>query len=80
MTLETVEATAPAAWACYYINGDSDGLESEEMQAADSFADWLGGVPVSCEDAGFIWQPDSFRFWPFGADCQTYTALIKKDS
>lgn len=78
-TLETVSGTAPACWACYFINGDSDGMEPEEIKAADKFAAWLGGCPVSCEDAGFLWYHDARQFWPFGSDCMEYTALVRMD-
>lgn len=75
---ETVTGTAPSHWAVYFINGDASGMEDDEIAAADAFAEWLGGNIVSCEDADFLHYPDSHRFWPFGADCQTYTALIDK--
>ena len=76
MNLQPVTATGLSAWAPYLINGDASGLSPDDVAAADSFARWLGGVPVDCQDAGFIWRPDSFRFLPLGGDCQTYTALI----
>lgn len=79
MPLEPVKGTAPDYWACYLINGDSDYLSEEERAAADKFAEWLGAMPCDCEDAGFIWRPDSFRFWPYGATCQEYTALIQTE-
>lgn len=77
MTLQTVSGTAPSSWACYFINGDSAGMTPEEEAAADQFAEWLGGIPCSCDDAGFLWYHDARQFWPFGSDCQTYTALIQ---
>lgn len=77
MTLQTVSGTAPSSWACYFINGDSDGMTPEEEAAADQFAEWLGGIPCSCDDAGSLWYHDARQFWPFGSDCQTYTALIQ---
>ena len=73
---ETIEATAPSAWAPYLVNGDSSGLEAEDIIAADQFAEWLGGYIVSCEDAGFIWHHDARQFCPLGADCSTYIAII----
>jgi hypothetical protein len=77
MALEPVTATGLSSWASFLINGDDSGLEPGERKAAEAFAAWLGGSPVDCQDAGFIWRPDSFRFLPLGGDCQTYTALIE---
>ena len=79
MALETVTGTAPSHWACYFINGDSDSMSEEEERAADQFAAWLGGIPCDCEEAGFIRYHDASQFWPFAADCQTYTALIQTE-
>lgn len=80
MAFETVSATAPSHWAAYFINGDDSGMEDSEIAAADKFAAWLGGSIVDCQDAGFLWYHDARQFFPFGSDCQEYTALIKKDS
>jgi len=77
---ETVTGTAPSHWACYFINGDSSGMEDSEIEQADAFAEWLGGDVVSCEDAGFMHHHDASQFGVGGADCQTYSALIEKDS
>lgn len=81
MTLKTVQATAPSHWAPYFINGDSDGMTEAEEKAADQFAEWLGACPCDCEESGFLNWPDSRLqgFWPFAADCQTYTALINSE-
>lgn len=76
MARELASATGLSAWAPYLINGDDSGISAEDKAAADSFRDWLGGWPVSCNDAGFMWRPDSFRFLPLGGDCQTYHAII----
>lgn len=76
-----VSATAPESWAPYLINGDAEGLSSDEKAAADSFVEFLGAAPCSCEESGFLWRPDSFRFWPYGAQCCTFSAMIEqKDS
>jgi hypothetical protein len=77
---DTITGTAPSHWACYFINGDEGDMEDAEIAAADAFAEWLGGNIVSCEDADFIHFHDAHQFYPFGADCQTYTALIKKEN
>lgn len=79
MTLQPITGTAPSYWACYFINGDSGEMPPEEIAAADQFAAWLGGIPCSCDDAGFIWKHDAWQFWPYGADCQTYTTLIQQE-
>lgn len=77
-SLEVLTATAPSHWASYLINGDDSGLEPEEKAAADAWIDrhqdW--GMPVSCEDAGFMWRHDAYAECPLGADCQTYTFLV----
>jgi hypothetical protein len=76
-TLETITATAPSHWACYFIYGDASGMDDEEIAQADAFADWLGGSIVDCEDAGFIAYHDARQFGALAADCATYTALIE---
>lgn len=78
MTRQVITATAPSHWACYLVNGDSDGMESAEIAAADSFVDYLGGPVMGAEDAGFIWHHDARQFWPFGSDCQEYQTLIEE--
>ncbi len=76
--LETVEGTAPSHWAGYLVNGDASGMELDDIRQADAFVRWLGAMPVSCEDAGFMWSHDAMRVCgTLAADCQTYTALIQ---
>jgi hypothetical protein len=75
---ETVTGTAPSFWASYFINGDSSGMEDEEIAQADKFAEWLGGDIVDCVDADFMHHHDASQFGVGGADCQTYTALKQK--
>jgi hypothetical protein len=77
MPLETVSGTAPSHWAVYFINGDDSAMDETETAQADSFAEWLGGNIVDCEDAGFIHWHDARQFGTLAADCQTYTALIE---
>jgi hypothetical protein len=74
---QTVTATGLSAWASYLINGDDSGIDAEDKRAANEFAQSLGGPIVDCEDAGFMWRPDSFQFMPLGGDCQRYTALVE---
>lgn len=77
MALETVTATAPSHWACYFIYGDVGDMEDNEIAQANAFAAWLGGNIVDCEDAGFIHYHDARQFGVLASDCQTYTALIE---
>jgi hypothetical protein len=73
---DTITGTAPSHWACYFING----MDDAEIAAADAFAEWMGGYIVDCEDTGFIHRHDAHQFYPFAADCQTFTALINKET
>lgn len=51
--------------------------DDPERAARDAWIAREGcGLPVSCEDAGFLWHHDAFREMPFGADCQDYIFLI----
>jgi hypothetical protein len=74
--MRAIELTAPSHWAPYLINGDDSGLEPEELENAKR---WLKyntlGLPVSCEDAGFMRYHDATAF-ALAADCQTYTFLV----
>lgn len=72
---EVYTGTAPSHWATYLVNGDDSGLDEEEKVAADRFRFWLGGNIVSCEDAGYIRNHDATKFFPYAADCQTYTSI-----
>jgi hypothetical protein len=75
---ETVSATAPSYWACYFINGDAGDMSDEEIAQADAFAEWLGGHIVDCsEDSDFMTYHDARQFGVLAADCSTYTALIQ---
>ena len=83
MTRFTVTGTAPAAWACYLVNGDGCELDPDEADLAEAFADWLvgghwkAGAIVSCSaESFFAWQHDATRFGVGGADCLEYVALI----
>jgi hypothetical protein len=79
--MQTLELTAPSAWASYLINGDASGISEEDQRAADQWLASIGhGGPVGCEDYGFCRVHDAFGFMPFGADCQTYTFLIQNRS
>lgn len=78
--LEVIEATAPSHWASYLINGDSSGLEDDDIAQCDAWIEREGmGTPVSCEDAGFIRWHDANKECPFAADCQTYVFLVPSE-
>jgi len=74
--MQIVTATGLSAWASYLINGDDSGITPDDKHAADAFAKWMGATPCNCEDAGFMWTPDSFQFMEVGGDCQRYEALV----
>lgn len=80
MKIDTVELTAPSAWASYLLNDDPSGLEDSDIAACDAWLEREGlGAPVSCEDAGFLWRHDARQECPLGADCQTYTFMRRTD-
>ena len=72
-----INATAPSAWASYLINGDSSGIDAQELAMANAWLDRLElPFPVSCEDAGFCWWHDAHVECPLGVYCQEYFFLI----
>lgn len=70
----TFTRTAPSAWASYLINGDASGISEDDKAAADAFVAQYG-MPVSCEEAGFIHAHDAYHLMPLGADCERYTFI-----
>lgn len=77
--LKQITITAPSAWASYLINGDSSGLEDEDIKACDKWIEREGvGGPCSCEDAGFIKWHDAYNEMPLAADCQEYLFLYEE--
>jgi hypothetical protein len=75
MSLDTIEVTAPSAWASYLINDDASGLDDQEQAQCDA---WVASLAphtyaIDCADAGFRWRHDAHAFCPLGADCQRYT-------
>ena len=78
VTTQRIETrTAPSAWASYLINGDASSLDEQDIVDCDH---WMAleklGIPVSCEDAGFMKYHDAFHVIKVSADCQEYTFLI----
>ena len=76
--MDVINATAPSHWASYLINGDSSGIDQSNVDATDQWIERQGmGLPVSCEDAGFMWTHDACVECPLGSDCQTYVFLVR---
>lgn len=77
----TYTTTAPSHWACYFINGDSSGLDASEIFAADLFYDTLDGQIVDCsEDSFFQTHHDAYTYFPYGSDCVEYTVIASEES
>lgn len=68
----TFEATAPAAWASYLVNGDGSCLGPNDKRQADDFVRRQGGSVVSCKDAGYLSHHDARREFPLAAECMKY--------
>lgn len=66
MRIETTVITAPAYWACAFVNGDISGMEDSEIEAFEAFNESLDGwqiVDVARDDDGESNEP---RFtWSF---------------
>ena len=76
--MNSVAYTAPLFWAPYLINGDSSGLETDEMQAVDAWIASIGpGAPVDVTDDGFCHTHDAWQFCPLAGDVGTYTFVGK---
>ena len=73
MAIKTYTTTAPANWACYYVNGDCTGMDDQEIAAADAFEESLDGEIVDCQGEEFFcrWF-DAAPFYPFAAPCVEY--------
>ena len=79
MQFETYTLTAPSHWASYLINDDCSGMDNDDIEACDSWVNWLGlGAPTDCADEGFVTWHDARKFSPYAADCSTYTFLVAK--
>jgi hypothetical protein len=72
----TISGCGYDTWAAYLINGDSSGLEPDEVVAANQFADYMGGNIVSCGNESFIARPDYPPQLPQGTCCE-YVALTE---
>lgn len=76
---ETVTGIAPAHWAAFFINGDGEGMDANDIAQAEGFADWLGAWPVSCgESEFFAWTHDANRLGVGGTTCVEYVGLIER--
>lgn len=77
--MTVTKRTAPSSWASYLINGDASGIEDSDKREADA---WIAGealgMPVSCEDAGFMRGHDAMWACHYAADCQEYTFLAAR--
>ena len=66
---DVTEATAPAAWASYLINGDASGLTWAEQSSANAWAlQATEGHRWHIVDCGEPWFTWSFRL--YGGDYQ----------
>lgn len=74
--IETVELTAPSAWASYIINGDASGITDAEQDAADQFLGTVDGECVDVSGEEFMTYHDARQFAPYAADCSTYTFVL----
>lgn len=78
--LDTVEYTAPAAWASYLINNDPSALYDDEVEQCDRFVDRVkrehptaDGWPVNCSsEAVFLVYHDARPEIECAADCLRY--------
>lgn len=76
--MPTVKLTAPSAWASYLINNDASGMDDSDKAQCDAWLMREGlAAPVDCEPAGFCWHHDASEECQLGADCETYTFLIR---
>lgn len=78
--------TAPASWLSYLINDDSSALDDSEVEAADA---WLSSINLGSptgtaqDDDGddieseFISEHHAFSFYPYAADCYSYTFISR---
>ena len=76
---ETVQLTAPSAWASALINLDYSGLVDLDRKALNTWLAMRGLSFSDCldaQDAGFMWVHDAHEFMPVGAECSTYTFKV----
>jgi hypothetical protein len=69
--------TAPSVWAPYLINGDSSGLDKQDIDHCHIWLDDLGlcrADCVDCVDAGFCRITTANV--AIAADCQVYAFLV----
>lgn len=76
MTFDTYEVKLPAWAVCYLLNGDSSGMEDDEVSMVDS---WIENSPWSSVYAIYDIGEDepSFTHYPaFGSACECYDCVI----
>lgn len=82
--MKTIDFALPSYYACYFINGDRDGLTEDELTILDSFID--NGVKnygtfycinANVEDSLFCGYNDLPGMSNIGSDICKYTFVIK---
>lgn len=78
--IDCTTATAPAHWACLFVNGDDSGMESSDVKAAEAWAESLAPWRVVSvgDSVGFMRYHDAHAFCPLAADCAEF--ILHKDS
>jgi hypothetical protein len=74
---ETIEATAPASWASYLINGDASGIDDDDVALADRFAEYIGAPIVDVSEDTFFSRYCDAPGVTLADDMATYSALLE---
>ena len=76
MLVKIQSFTAPAHWACYFINGDCTGMEDGEISAADAWIESVGlGAPADCIGEPEFLSCHDARDFALPCDCLAYTFI-----
>ena len=75
-TFQVVEYVLPNEWACYFINGESCGMELYEIENADAWwDDTFKGERANCvdclDDSSFMKYHDG-EGYSLPGDCSTF--------
>lgn len=73
--IATFTATAPICWASYLINGDSSGLDDNEIEQADAWITRMGGYVSDVGEAEFASRHDAWAECPLAGDVAEYTII-----